>query len=129
MNSNRAPHGEVLQIDAVFDSSPEAIVRRLAATILACKGWVLQPPAPTGTIPTLNFEFQAAFCLEIYAALVQCGLHLDKSSHLRLTNAWMCARHRKPTLSPAILTVQLRMHLIPAPVHADTTLPTGGPAQ
>lgn len=128
-----APHSSlnvsVLQIDAVCEVSPEALVLELSASIIACNGWILRQTACNGAFPTLEFEFDAVFCLEMYAALVQSGLHLGKTSHIRLTQAWMCARHRSLGAASAILTVELRIHPLPRLVQARPLPQPGGPAQ
>jgi hypothetical protein len=129
MGTHRSLNAPVLQIDAASEVNPETLVLRLSACILACNGWILRPPATAGPFPTLEFEFDAVFCLQMYAGLVQSGLHLGKTSHIRLTHAWMCARHRKPAATPAIVTVELRMHLLPTAVHALASPQPGGPAQ
>jgi hypothetical protein len=66
---------------------------RLATAITERGGWVLSSSKGEGEL-NLLFEFECGSSLDMYVALVSCGLSMSKRGHMGLTQLWQCARNR-----------------------------------
>ncbi|HEY3704810.1 MAG TPA: hypothetical protein VGL22_07080 [Terracidiphilus sp.] len=70
------------------------LAQRLAAAIVECGGWMLSASTDATELSIL-FEFECDASLEMYVALVSCGLSINKRGHIDLTRLWQCARSQK----------------------------------
>ncbi len=85
----------VVAVRAVSGMETPELARHLAAAIVRCGGWILDNQWIGGTELRLLFEFECDVSLDVYAALVSCGLMVSKQGHIDLTRLWQCARNRK----------------------------------
>jgi hypothetical protein len=84
----------VVAVRALSWMEPPELERRLAAAIVQCGGWVLDSTAINGRELKILFEFECDASLDMYVALVSCGLSVSKQGHMDLTRLWQCARNR-----------------------------------
>ena len=98
-----------LEIQAVSSVEPSNLVRSLTGAILGCGGWVLtRSTTDTGRVNIL-FEFERGACLEIYTAVIACGIELSRNGHIRMTELCHCTRHQLSECGGQIASMELEI--------------------
>ncbi len=77
------------------DGAPERMVHYLTGAILACGGQMLSRRFHSDGSAALECEFLRAHCVDIYSVLQAAGLHLSRSSHLKMAELCRCT-HAMP---------------------------------
>jgi hypothetical protein len=85
---------------------PRELAGRLASAIAERGGWILSSTRGEREL-NLLFEFECDSSLDIYVALVSCGLSMSKQGHLDLTRMWQCARNGSDGSCPHIARIAL----------------------
>lgn len=98
-----------LEIQAVSSLEPSNLVRSLTGAILGCGGWVLtRSTTDTGRVSIL-FEFERATCVEIYTAVIACGIELSRNGHIRMTDLCHCTRNHLNECGGQIASIELEI--------------------
>jgi hypothetical protein len=83
----------MLRLTALSADEPERLVRFVTGALLACGGWILTRTTQDKEMTEFDFEFARAACVEIYAALIGCGLELSRDSHLQMAELCHCTKN------------------------------------
>lgn len=79
-----------LRLVARSEDAPERAVYFLSGAIMACGGQMLSRRFHSDGSAALECEFPRAVGVEMYGALLSAGLHLSRSSHLKLAELCRC---------------------------------------
>jgi hypothetical protein len=84
-------HTTAVSISALFEEAPATILDFLRAHFPQIGGWILKLEAGPDATAEAILEFEAGLSIRVYAALIECGLHLSKSSHKQMATVCSCA--------------------------------------
>ena len=79
-----------LRLIARSEDAPEKTVCFLTGAIAACGGQMLSRRFHSDGSAGLECEFPRAICVEMYGVLLAAGLHLSRSSHLKMAELCRC---------------------------------------
>lgn len=79
-----------LRLISRSEDAPEKTVYFLTGAILACGGEMLSRRFHSDGSAALACEFPREICVEIYGVLLSSGLHLSRSSHLKMAELCSC---------------------------------------
>jgi hypothetical protein len=102
-----------LEIQAVSSVEPSNLVGTLTGAILGCGGWVLTRSATDCGRVTILFEFERAACVEIYTAVIACGIELSRNGHIRMTELCHCTRNHLGECGGQIASIELEIQTSP----------------
>ena len=98
-----------LEIQAVSSVEPSHLVRSLTGAILGCGGWVLTRSMSDSGRVSILFEFERQACVEIYTAVVACGIELSRNGHLRMTELCQCTVSQLSECGAEIASIELEI--------------------
>ena len=98
-----------LEIQAVSAVEPSNLVRTLTGAILGCGGWVLTRSTTDSGRVNVLFEFERAACVEIYTAVIACGIDLSRNGHIRMTELCQCTRNHLSVCGTQIASIELEI--------------------
>ncbi len=113
-----------LEIQAVSSVEPSNLVRTLTGAILGCGGWVLTRSTTDSGRVTILFEFERAVCVEIYTAVIACGIELSRNGHIRMTDLCHCTRNHLSECGAQIASIELEIQTSPLKI-AGSSAPGG----
>lgn len=106
-NLERTPW--VMEMEASSVEVPAQLVKTLTSVILDSGGWMLSRGASdTGRVNML-FEFERQACVDIYSALVEAGVELGQSDHVRLTELCNCTFGHQEDCATEIASIDLNI--------------------
>ena len=79
-----------LRLMAHSEEAPAKTVYYLTGAIMACGGEMLSRRFHCDGSAALECEFPREICVEIYGVLLSSGLHLSRSSHLKMAELCSC---------------------------------------
>jgi hypothetical protein len=115
-----------LEIQAVSAVEPSDLVRTLTGAILGCGGWVLTRSTTDSGRVSILFEFERAACVEIYTAVIACGIELSRNGHIRMTEFCQCTRNHLSVCGTQIASIELEIQTSPLKTAANNA-PGGSP--
>jgi len=71
------------------------ILTALGEAMNRCGCWLLERKALSTTQMEYRFEVQLHSAVDLYIALIECGLELTRASHLELTELCMLRKHNQ----------------------------------
>jgi len=77
------------------DGAPERMVYYLTGAIAACGGQMLSRRFHSDGSAAIECEFLRVHCVDMYGVLLAAGLHLSRSSHLKMAELCRCT-HAMP---------------------------------
>ncbi len=126
-NDPQSPTGEpwALQMQAIALTEPDRLLQILTGAIVSCGGWVLSRSTSDRGVVSLLFEFERDACVDIYSGLVEAGLELSRTGHLRFTELCQCTCSRKEC-GTEIASIELEVQTYPiepvARVHIESAV-------
>ncbi len=98
-----------LEIQGVSPVEPSNLVRTLTGAIVGCGGWVLTRSTTDSGRVSVLFEFERAACVEIYTAVIACGIELSRNGHIRMTELCLCTRNYLKECGAQIASIELEV--------------------
>jgi hypothetical protein len=118
-----------LEIQAASSVEPSSLVRSLTGAILGCGGWVLtRSTTDTGRVNIL-FEFERAACVEVYTAVIACGIELSRNGHIRMTDLCHCTRNQLSECGGQIASMELEIQTNSLKIAGNNPLGGSAPEQ
>ena len=118
-----------LEIQAVAALEPSDLVRTLTGAILGCGGWVLTRSTTDSRRVNVLFEFERAACVEIYTAVIACGIELSRNGHIRMTEFCQCTRNHLSVCGTQIASIELEIQTSPLKTAANKAPSGSAPEQ
>ena len=118
-----------LEIQAVSSVEPSNLVRTLTGAILGCGGWVLTRSTTDSGRVSILFEFERAACVEIYTAVIACGIELSRNGHIRMTDLCHCTRNHLSECGAQIASIELEIQASPLKTAANSAPGSNVPEQ
>jgi hypothetical protein len=118
-----------LEIQAVAALEPSDLVRTLTGAILGCGGWVLTRSTTDSGRVNVLFEFERAACVEIYTAVIACGIELSRNGHIRMTEFCQCTRNHLSVCGTQIASIELEIQTSPLKTAANKAPSSSAPEQ
>lgn len=88
--------GEVqLEVRSFTYDDRREILAALGEAMNLCGCWLLERKALSTTQMEYRFEVQLHSAVDLYIALIECGLELTRASHLELTELCMLRKHNQ----------------------------------
>ena len=118
-----------LEIQAVSSMEPSNLVRNLTGAILGCGGWVLTRSTTDSGRVSILFEFERAACVEIYTAVIACGIELSRNGHIRMTELCHCTRNHLSECGAQIASIELEIQISPLKITSNNASGGNAPEQ
>lgn len=98
-----------LRLISRSEDAPEMTVYFLTGAIMACGGQMLSRRFHSDGSAALECEFPRAVCVEMYGVLLSAGLHLSRSSHLKLAELCRCTHALPLDFQHQIVTLEVEV--------------------
>jgi hypothetical protein len=118
-----------LEIQAVSSMEPSNLVRTLTGAILGCGGWVLTRSTTDSGRVCILFEFERAACVQIYIAVIACGVELSRNGHIRMTELCHCTRNHVTECGGQIASIELEIQTSPFKITGNNASGSNVPEQ
>lgn len=98
-----------LRLISRSEDAPEKAVYFLTGAIMACGGQMLSRRFHSDGSAALECEFPRSVCVEMYGVLLSAGLHLSRSSHLKLAELCRCTHALPLDFQHQIVTLEIEV--------------------
>jgi hypothetical protein len=115
------------ELQAYSYEDRHGLLPALTSAFTHCGGWVLERKSTSASTTEFRLEIQLRGIVELYAALVEAGVELTRSTHSVLTALCIARHHIARVHSPnQILSLRLELNFL-EDVTLHSLLMTGGP--
>lgn len=98
-----------LRLISRSEDAPETTVYFLTGAIMACGGQMVSRRFHSDGSAALECEFPRAVCVEMYGVLLSAGLHLSRSSHLKLAELCRCTHALPVDFQHQVVTLEIEV--------------------